>query len=53
MDFYIDKENMIIIVSLNVADASAETIEKIKAGFDDNFIYQVMVVENVNSIIEI
>lgn len=53
MDFYIDKENMIMIVSLNTKVASPEIIEKIKTGFDDDFIYQVMVAENVNRIIEI
>jgi len=53
MDFYIDKENMVMIVSLNAKVASPEIVEKIKVGFDDDFVYQVMVVENVNRILEI
>lgn len=50
MDIYLDKENMVMFVSLNAKVTDREAIEKLKAGLSDDLIYQVVVVENIENI---
>lgn len=53
MDIYLDKENMVMFVSLNAKARNREIIEKLQAGFSDDLIYQVVVVENIENIYDV
>ncbi|WP_158262909.1 hypothetical protein [Staphylococcus xylosus] len=53
MDIYLDKENMVMFISLNMKIQDKETVEKLKAGLSDDLIYQVVVVENIENIFDV
>ena len=53
MDIYLDKENMVMFISLNMKIQDKEIVEKLKAGLSDDLIYQVVVVENIENIFDV
>lgn len=50
MDIYLDKENMVMFISVNGQIKNDEVIDKIRDGFSENFPYQVVIIENIESI---
>lgn len=53
MDIYLDKENMVMFISLNMKMQDRETVEKLKAGLSDNLIYQVVVMKDIENIFDV
>lgn len=53
MDIYLDKENMVMFISLNEKIRDKETLEKLKAGLSDDLVYQVVVIENIENIFDV
>lgn len=53
MDIYLDKENMVMFISLNEKIRDKEMVEKLKAGLSDNLIYQVVVMEDIQNIFDV
>ena len=50
MDIYLDKENMVMFLSVNGQIKNKEAIDKIRDGFAENFPYQVVIIEDIKNI---
>lgn len=53
LDIYLDKENMVMFISLNEKVRDVKTIEKLKSGFSDDLIYQIVVIENIENVFDV